>query len=55
MPEISFIAAGVRKNGSTKLGIELSTEGMASMLFLPVAKLYSKLIPSFASDERKGI
>ena len=43
MPPTSFIDEGVTKNGSTNIGMEERMEGIPSIDFLPLQKVYSNV------------
>ena len=50
-----FIDAGVRKNGSIIIGIDDSTDGIPSMLFIPFANAYLYVRETFMSESVNGV
>ena len=50
-----FKEEGVRKNGSINIGIPDNTEGIPSILFIPLENEYLKVSPSAINESRKGI
>ena len=54
-PPTSLSDAGVRKNGSTIIGMPDSTDGIASIEMRPLAKVYSKVRLLVSSESMKGI
>ena len=55
MPDTRLSDAGVRKNGSTNIGMPDSTLGMPSMLLRPLANECLNVSPAVESESRKGV
>ncbi len=55
MPLTSFIDAGVRKNGSTNMGMLERMLGMPSMDLRPLQKVCEKVMLWAMSESTKGV